>query len=183
MLNATTQRGVESVSIRERTLTVSSGTDIEVHEGWVGGEAECDLVGSKHTSEWNGPNCRDDKADDAPSNDSWIALRSDGCPRTWTLVHNLVSPVSVATWIRAVREGQQTAAGRYQNGTVIGQFSHQIYGLYVYINFSTYPVMVKGPASSGDNHSSASAFTCPSLQWCWRLFTTLTSMQLEFMRW
>ena len=65
---------------------VVEGTDIEVHEGWVGGEAECDIVGSKHASEWNGPNCRDVKADDAPSNDSWIALRSDGCPRTLTLM-------------------------------------------------------------------------------------------------
>ena len=30
---------------------VVEGTDIEVHEGWIGGEAECDTVGGKHASE------------------------------------------------------------------------------------------------------------------------------------
>ena len=52
------------------------GTDIV---GWVGGEAE---LRNKQGSERNGQNWSDVRADDAPSSDSWIALRSDGCPKT-----------------------------------------------------------------------------------------------------
>ena len=56
------------------------GTDIV---GWVGGEAE---LRNKQGSERNGQNWSDVRADDAPSSDSWIALRNDGCPRTRTIM-------------------------------------------------------------------------------------------------